>query len=411
MRVSHIVVISATLWALNPGPVLADPTDQARAERTEHAHDYSRFSDGPRHVPTPRGGSLARATALELGTREAASQLMHAAPEPRWTRAAGWRGREVNRLLWPVDGGGYVRGFGFVRRTRPDLRHDGVDISAPIGTVVRAAADGIVAYSDNTIRGFGNCVLIVHPNGWVSLYAHNSRTTVQPGWRVRRGERIALLGSTGISRGPHVHFELFERGRNIDPVAHFDGGPAFVRRVAQRAFRAGRVTEPQALDAEDRATPTPLTPASAPSATPEDDSIAGLGTRALMRRLHRFAPDAALLAHVTGRRFPNLLWPVRGGSVRSSSRRLLRAAAEDAPVRATADGVIVYADAHTLVLVQRNGWVSTYRRLSRVTVEVGASVERGAWIGRTDRGLDLELRVDGRRVDPLEHMVGTPAAN
>ena len=188
---------------LAAGIAHADPADQARPLPL---YDYSRFSDGPRAVPAPRGASLVRSLSLGLGTREVASRLLHQPPSEPWRLAAGWRGEPVDRLLWPVDDGRYVRGFGYVRTTRPDLRHDGVDVSAPIGSIVRAAADGIVAYSDNGIRGLGNCVILVHPNGWVSLYGHNSRTTVQPRWRVRRGERIALVGNTGISRGPLVHF-------------------------------------------------------------------------------------------------------------------------------------------------------------------------------------------------------------
>jgi len=383
----------------------ADPSGHAREERT---YDYSRFRDGPRNVPTPRGASLRRAQALGMGTREAASRAMHQPVPERWRRAADWRDGEVERLLWPVDGGRYVRGFGYVRRTRPDLRHDGVDISAEPGTVVRAAADGIVVYSDNGIRGFGNCVMIAHPNGWVSLYAHNSRTTVQPGWRVRRGERIALVGSTGISRGPHVHFELFEQGRNVDPLALFDGGPAFVRRVARRAHAAGRVPEPNAVGPADRPTPPPLDGAPSPAPTPQTEAASDLGTRALVRRLHRFAPTEALLERAEGRHFSNLLWPVRGGSIRATSRRRVVIDAADHAVRATADGLVVFADGDLIVLLHPMGWVTTYRGVDELTTEVGATVQRGEWIGRGGRRLRLELRVDGERVAPREHLVHVP---
>jgi murein DD-endopeptidase MepM/ murein hydrolase activator NlpD len=217
-----------------------------------------RWSDGPRRVPEPRGVSRVRAEELGLGTRECASRLLHGAPEDAWTRAA--RGREPERLLWPIDEGRWVRGFGYVRTTRPDLIHRGVDISAPVGTVVRAAADGIVAYSDNGIRGYGNLVMIVHRNGWVTLYAHNARTTVQPGYRVRRGERIALVGTTGITHGPHVHFELWQDGHAVDPSALFDGGPAYVERLGARAARRGEVPPPRAVTDADRPDEAPLPP-------------------------------------------------------------------------------------------------------------------------------------------------------
>ncbi|MCB9592072.1 MAG: M23 family metallopeptidase [Sandaracinaceae bacterium] len=378
----------------------ADPTDQAPSPR----YDYSRFSDGPRNVPTPRGASLARAQAIGLGTREAASRAMHQPPPEAWLRVAAWRGEAVERLLWPVDDGRFIRGFGFVRHTRPDLRHDGVDIGAAPGSIVRAAADGVVVYSDNGVRGFGNVVMIAHPNGWVSLYAHNARTTVQAGWRVRRGERIALVGMTGITHAPHVHFELFDRGSNIDPLALFDGGPAFVERVAARAHRAGEVPAPVAVDADDRPTPAPLEPSAA--AAPSDP--ARVGSEALVRRLHRFRPSAELLAETPGRTFQNLLWPVRGGSVRRSSSARLEVDATDAPLRAVADGRCVYASGDTVVLLHPMGWVTTYRGASDLAIEAGAEVTRGAWIARGTSRVRVEVRVEGRRVDPLERMVHVP---
>lgn len=91
--------------------------------------------------------------------------------------------------------------------------------------VIRAAADGIVAYANNEIRGYGSCILIVHANGWVTLYAHQDRITVQPGYRVRRGERIGFVGATGRADGPHLHFELHVDGEAVDPRQYFEGEP------------------------------------------------------------------------------------------------------------------------------------------------------------------------------------------
>lgn len=232
--------------------------DTARTGTGERRRHVFRWSDGPRRVPSPRGVSMQRAQELGLGTRECASRLLHGRPDEAWTRAA--RGRRPDRLLWPIDEGRWVRGFGYVRTTRPDLIHRGVDISAPVGTVVRAAADGIVAYSDNGIRGYGNLVMIVHANGWMTLYAHNARTTVQPGYRVRRGERIALVGTTGITHGPHVHFELWQNGHAVDPSTLFDGGPSYVERLGQRAARRGDVPAPRPVTAADRPAEAPLAP-------------------------------------------------------------------------------------------------------------------------------------------------------
>lgn len=392
-------------------------------------------------MPTPRGPTAERARQLGLGTREAASRLLRQPVPEEWRRAADWRRDRVDRLLWPVDEGRYVRGYGYVRVTRPDLLHKGVDIAAPSGSVVRAVADGIVAYSDNGLRGYGNCVIIAHPNGWVSLYAHNSRTTVQAGWRVRRGERIALVGSTGISHGPHVHFELRDGGTAVDPLALFDGGPAHVRRVAERAAAAGRVAAPRELSAEDRQVPPALPPwqdadvaevprtaaavATAPVVTDEgsgdeDDDAASsrldglaLGSPQLLRRLTRSAPSEAMTRAAGGRIFRNLLWPMRGGRQETGRGGLLRAVG-DAPtaVRATADGLVVYSAAvrgqgHTLALLHRSGWLSVYRRVAEVHVEAGQRVQRGEWVGEAP-SLELELYVDGRRADPAPHLVHVP---
>jgi len=93
-----------------------------------------------------------------------------------------------------------------------------------IGWNVRAAAPGIVAYSGDGVSGYGNMVMVVHPGGWVTMYAHNSVNFVTAGERVPAGGVLAELGSTGISRGPHVHFELFYDGKNCDPAVLFRPG-------------------------------------------------------------------------------------------------------------------------------------------------------------------------------------------
>ncbi len=223
--------LSLLLVALCISPVHADDRLPSRVSDDEPAAEVHRepsgfrWMDGPRRVPSARGGSKIRAESLGLGTLEAARMLLRGHVEERWLKAAQWSGRRPRLgterpLTWPVEGGHFGRGFGFTRRERPDLRHNGIDVGAPRGSVVRAADDGIVGYSDNGLHGFGNCILIVHASGLVSLYGHNDRNTVQAGWRVERGERIAFVGSTGLARGPHLHFELREAGRIIDPMLH-----------------------------------------------------------------------------------------------------------------------------------------------------------------------------------------------
>ena len=96
--------------------------------------------------------------------------------------------------------------------------HTGVDISVPVGTGVRVTADGIVSFAGWT-ENSGIVVVVEHGHGFSTAYAHNRKATVRIGDRLRRGDVIALSGSTGISTGPHVHYEIWKGGRHVDPVA------------------------------------------------------------------------------------------------------------------------------------------------------------------------------------------------
>jgi murein DD-endopeptidase MepM/ murein hydrolase activator NlpD len=167
--------------------------------------------------------ALAVARRFGLGTREIAGQLLHGRVRPEWARAA-LTGRRApptpGTLRWPVSNGWYVRGYG----SGEGGYHQAIDIAGEIGWNVRAAAPGIVAYSGDEVPGYGNMVMVVHPGGWVTMYAHNSANYVVAGERVPAGGVLAELGSTGISRGPHVHFELMHGGKNCDPARLFRPG-------------------------------------------------------------------------------------------------------------------------------------------------------------------------------------------
>jgi lysozyme family protein len=94
--------------------------------------------------------------------------------------------------------------------------HAGLDFPAPRGWNVRSAGRGRVRYR-GWLSGYGRVVIVAHRRGMRTLYAHLSRTTVRRGERVSAGERIGLVGSTGNSTGPHLHFEVVVRGANVDP--------------------------------------------------------------------------------------------------------------------------------------------------------------------------------------------------
>ncbi|WP_241231314.1 M23 family metallopeptidase [Sphingomonas koreensis] len=107
----------------------------------------------------------------------------------------------------------------FHRATR---MHSGIDIPGRIGTPIRAAEDGIVRHAGRA-GGYGNLIEIAHPGGTRTRYGHLARILVPAGAQVRRGETIAQMGSTGRSTGSHLHFELHENGRAIDPLPHLRG--------------------------------------------------------------------------------------------------------------------------------------------------------------------------------------------
>ena len=98
------------------------------------------------------------------------------------------------------------------------MHNDGVNVAAPRGTPVLAAQSGVVAYAGNQLRGFGNLVLIRHSNGLMTAYAHNEKLLVAPGDTVRRGQRIAKVGSTGSVASPQLHFEVRNGRQPVDPV-------------------------------------------------------------------------------------------------------------------------------------------------------------------------------------------------
>ena len=122
---------------------------------------------------------------------------------------------------WPVPGH-YGISSGYNPRTSPisgrSEFHTGIDIPAPYGSSVVAAADGVVITS-GWVNGYGNTVMINHGSGLVTLYGHNSSLDVSVGQQVARGQRIAGIGSTGYSTGNHCHFEVRKNGGHTNPLA------------------------------------------------------------------------------------------------------------------------------------------------------------------------------------------------
>jgi len=121
--------------------------------------------------------------------------------------------KRSSKFVWPVSGK-VISSFGTVGK---GLKNDGINISAPIGTTVKAGDKGTVAYAGNGLKGFGNLILIKHPDGYITAYAHTDKILVQKGQQVARGEKIATVGKTGGVSAPQLHFEVRAGKKAVNP--------------------------------------------------------------------------------------------------------------------------------------------------------------------------------------------------
>lgn len=126
-----------------------------------------------------------------------------------------YRSLGSGRFLWPVPHFYKVSSEFGPRRGK---HHDGIDIPAPRGTPIVAVDSGVVIYSDNGIRGYGNMVVLAHSDELFTVYAHNKKNLVIKGDKVKRGEIIAHVGNTGRSSGPHLHFEIRVKNKVRNPA-------------------------------------------------------------------------------------------------------------------------------------------------------------------------------------------------
>lgn len=129
------------------------------------------------------------------------------------------------KMSWPVPGHSRISSpFGY--RIHPILNkkklHTGIDIPAPTGTNIVAGSDGEVVHAGN-LGGYGKVVMIDHGGGILTLYAHNSRIVTSVGTKVKRGDVVSKAGSTGMSTGPHLHFEVRKNGKYQDPMPWLKG--------------------------------------------------------------------------------------------------------------------------------------------------------------------------------------------
>src|SRR5437773_2424390 len=186
---------------------------------------------------SPRTSSSRRAASSGSCSRPVSCSLIICfarVSSPPTSRGCPWRTRNSGRPTrnstshWPISGPG-LRGSRPRPPSSPCWRrdpftgmrdfHQGLDLVAPIGTKVIAPADGIVTKVGPS-GGFGNSVFISHGYGIITRYGHLASYNVRVGQRVKRGDVIATVGSTGRSTGPHLHYELLVHQRNVDPIKY-----------------------------------------------------------------------------------------------------------------------------------------------------------------------------------------------
>ena len=119
-------------------------------------------------------------------------------------------------FIWPVKGGILTSRYGI----RNGRKHEGIDIGAKTGTPIRAASGGTVMFSGPGPTGYGLMVIVKHSENLMTVYSHNSKNYVRKNMKVKQGQMLAAVGSTGRSTGPHLHFEVRNDARPMDPLSY-----------------------------------------------------------------------------------------------------------------------------------------------------------------------------------------------
>jgi murein DD-endopeptidase MepM/ murein hydrolase activator NlpD len=153
---------------------------------------------------------IRRANLLAYSFKEAADSLSNHSARlsamPSIMPTTGWLSSEFSSMrMHPI-----------LHIERP---HEGIDVTAPMGAPIEAPAGGVVT-AVRWETGYGNTVEIDHGFGITTRYAHTSKVLVHPGQRVARGDRIALVGNTGLATGPHLHYEVHVNGKPVDPLKY-----------------------------------------------------------------------------------------------------------------------------------------------------------------------------------------------
>jgi len=199
-------------------------TEKARLDKGEFDFAKAPAQGGPEgdtqtlaEVEVPDFLNSLEALAVQLDDREQQLRVME----------AFFMGRELEGEVFPAGRPikkGWISSYYGMRAdpfTGMQARHKGVDFAGKAGSDVIASAAGVVTWADARY-GYGQLVEINHGNGYVTRYGHNSKILVQAGDEVEKGQAIALMGSSGRSTGPHVHYEVLKNGQVVDPIRYIN---------------------------------------------------------------------------------------------------------------------------------------------------------------------------------------------
>jgi murein DD-endopeptidase MepM/ murein hydrolase activator NlpD len=168
----------------------------------------------------PTGSKVAvNAAPAQSGGVQSASMVTPAAETSGTDSAVKAAAEATPGFRWPVRGR-IIAGFG----PKPNgQQNDGIDVAVPENTPIKAAEGGVVAYAGNELKGYGNLVLVKHPNGYVTAYANAKELLVKRGDQIKRGDVIAKSGQSGSVDAPQLHFEVRKGSAPVDPMQFLNG--------------------------------------------------------------------------------------------------------------------------------------------------------------------------------------------